>query len=148
MGRGNDVRSKEIQLAYICWGSVPSKPMDGRFVKSAVVLERRLVSPAFSKNIRALAGAKQQFEVNKTTWCRQALWCLGEVLSQQLGTCRGDLCRCQGCPFLVFPSPSGGREQPMSTGGQSVRSIWRTMSPRPAGETAIAWLPQAFLHYK
>lgn len=86
------MRSNEIHLAPVCWGSVPAKPTTGRFVKSAVVLERRLISLAFSKNIRALAGTKHQSEVNKTTWCRQALRCLGEVLSQQLGTCRGDLC--------------------------------------------------------
>lgn len=142
------MRSKKIHLAPAFWGLVPAKPMASWFVKSAVVLERHLISPSFSKNIRALAGAKQQSEVNKTTWCRQALQSLGEVLSQQLGTCRGDLCRRQGCPFLIFPSPSGGWEQPMSAGGQSARCIWRTKSPRPAGETAIAWLPQAFLHYK
>lgn len=148
MGRGNDVRSKEIHLTPVCWGSVPAKSMAGWFVKSAVILERHLISPAFSKNIRALAEAKQQSEVNKTTWCRQALQCLGEVLSQQLGTCRRGRHRRQGCPLLVFLSPSGGREQPISAGGQSARCIWRTKSPRPAGETAIAWLPQAFLHYK
>lgn len=142
------MRSKIHLAPFAGDQSAPTKPMASQFLKSAVVLERRFASLAFSKNIRALAGAKQQSEVNKTTWCRQALRCLGEVLSQQLDTCRADLCRCQGCPFPVFLSPSGGREQLMFTGGQSVRCIWRIKSSWPARETAIAWLLQAFLHYK